>query len=853
MKNGVITSIVLSVVLTLTLAITTIATAFGGGQVTTPSVYLAYRTGDVCEELNNYKKVDLGYDVTTATAAIVYNSETGVYEAKNATESTINGSAVDKAGRTYDLHIDVFAQGTGASADSPWVIANANHVNEFSSLINDDDDSNNPAFAEVKANIDMANKSGAFRPIGTIQHAYTGKIEGNNKTISNLSISVNAANYEDYAVEDNYSKKHLLLGLFGYVAECEIKNVGLSNEKITISEDLCAAIDADADGLNMRRVAVGGVAAVATASSKIVSTTNTQVSNTINAFSYTKAGDLAYHGVGGVVGYLNANSEVSGLVVNTKITANKPVIEKAPANEQSFVGGIVGYAKNCAKIENLNVTLTAKTTYNNCARIGGVAGYLNSSHILSTTVAGVGISGNETFRQIANTYANEDAADKITMIGGVVSFIDSNSSVEDVVVNNASIDVKAKVGGVAFGNEGIIEDAKVNGTLIGFSVGGVAFENDGTIRYTSEFSGKTVNGTLKGVYVGGLVASNLGTIDGKISGTDYAEVDVYVKSVSGVVEGGEAALMAATKTAYVAGLAAFNANEITNFKVNATVADGLNMAGLVGVMGKCDVADTTARTAVLSNITAANIEIISNNSTSTSTTYSIGGAVNNVYAGSTIDNVNIAIAVNQSRISTHKYGAAFVGGLVARIYENGVTITNNTVSGSVYTNFTNYSQVVGETKYDQMNLGGFIGTIAGYTDDSHSITQIDVNEISVYGNTLENFELRCEAELENIPVGLRAFRNIATFVGLIYNTNTVVSGKSWAITFTNDTLDEANNNVMNNVQAYAYNTTFTAAGGESRHGDAGYDGSTINGIDLTTGKVVNVADACRTNVSYIAL
>ena len=873
MKNGVIASIVLSVVLTLTLAISTIATAFGGAAIATPDVYLAYRTNDICEELKGYKKVDLGFDTASASATIVYNSETGEYIAKKATTEEIKGSAVDNAGRTYNLHIEIFEQCTCANnetnEDHPWVIANAGHVLELSTLINDDDATNDPAYVAVKANVDMAKKSANFRPIGTVNHKYAGTIEGNNKTISNLTIHVTEANKDSYCAEIA-SNVCLDLGLFGVTDGATIKNVCLENETIIV--------DTNVDTSDLYRVNAGGLVGSANKTTIESTNNNSTISNKINAASSTSGLENGTHGVGGVVGCaykLNSDADnettqtkITGYIVNTKIIANRAITLDETNSEERIdgedhhyralmsasapvYGGVVGYAHHTV-VSNAVVTATVNATYNNGSRIGGVVGYLTKSAINNVTVAGVGVSGNETFKQISNSYAEMAKQELITTVGGVAQFVTSDSSITGVSVNNAAIDVKAKVAGVVFGNKGTITDAKVSGNIIGFQVGGIANVNEGTINYTSEFSGKTVSGNLKGVYVGGLAMSNKGTINGHISGEGEAEVkaevDVYVKSVSGVVE--DDALLQAIKTAYVAGLATYNANSISNFSVTATVADGLNMAGLVNVMGKD--ASGNAHSATLSGITA-NVNIISNNTTDDSTTYSIGGAVNNVYANSTISGNTLVVNVNKDRVSTHKYGAAFVGGLVARIYENNATITNNTVSGSIYTNFSKYSQEVkngGEVVATcaQMNIGGLVGTIAGETN-ADSITAIGIGSITISGNTLENLDVRCEALLENIPDNnttingtFRKARNIATFIGLVYANGGTTSFAT---------------NKLDNVHAYAYQNTFTtvevAGESDSRYGNSTYNG-TINvlGSGYTITKITENAEHLN-NYGFVEL
>ena len=111
--------------------------------------------------------------------------------------------------------------------ESPYQIKNASDLQQLATNVNDGTDYSNKYFKQI-ADINM--QGVAFTPIGTADHPFNGKYDGNSKTITNLNVS---GNYQ-YA------------GLFGFVKGgdyhgetnaiiAEVHGVVLVNPAITVT------------------------------------------------------------------------------------------------------------------------------------------------------------------------------------------------------------------------------------------------------------------------------------------------------------------------------------------------------------------------------------------------------------------------------------------------------------------------------------------------------------------------------------------------------------------------------------------------------------------------------------------
>lgn len=297
-------------------------------------------------------------------------------------------------------------EGLGTSAD-PYQIENGTQLLLFQSIVNGTYSStqtaNPAACAELTDNIDMRSIAN-FAPIGTKTDSYTGTFNGNNHSISGLTV-----NGSDAA------------GLFGYVNGATIQNINLCDSQITATGDYaggivgfatdnakivnCSTSKIRIDAANSRHI--GGIIGRGEGSTEISNCTNTS----------TLAGT---YNVGGIAGSLNGGS-----ITNCGNSGDLPAIW---AN--GCVGGIVGFT-NAGQISTCYNT--GKVTGASNADVGGIVGLFKSSFSISDCynvgdvhggqlTGGIAGSAIGTFRYCYNTGAVTDSPCR----GGVIG---SNSGI----------------------------------------------------------------------------------------------------------------------------------------------------------------------------------------------------------------------------------------------------------------------------------------------------------------------------------------------------------------------------------------------------------------------------------------
>ena len=189
-----------------------------------------------------------------------------------------------------------------------------------------------------EANIDlMGNMSvvGFWTPVGSNTNRFTGLYDGNNKTISRLSINNTSLNYA---------------GLFGAVgAGGTVKNINITETNVI--------------GGNR----VGSLAGQVYSGANIVNcNTNGEVSGT----DY----------IGGLVGYCDGTISICN-------NSNK-------VSGGSYVGGIVGYVASGSAIEACNNKGTVNGTGTGGAiRVGGIAGFVTAGSIVNACKSSGMVSG----------------------------------------------------------------------------------------------------------------------------------------------------------------------------------------------------------------------------------------------------------------------------------------------------------------------------------------------------------------------------------------------------------------------------------------------------------------------------
>ena len=236
-------------------------------------------------------------------------------------------------------------------------ISSAAELVAFASRVNAGETSLN---ATLTANIDLTGQT--WTPIGNSTTAYTGTFDGQGYAITNFS----------YTSTGNG-------GLFGYIENATIKNFSIAG-----------SIDV-----------TGG-----TASGVIGYSKSSTISGIHSSLAITTSAGTAVGHVGGIVGSLNQNDNVSGCSFSGSITAN--------ANSHNCFGGIAGYMTNNDKIQNCANYGSITYSKNNCYA-GGIEGYINSTSasILNSLSTG------------AVTYDGEGTA---TYGGAIVGYMKSTYS-----------------------------------------------------------------------------------------------------------------------------------------------------------------------------------------------------------------------------------------------------------------------------------------------------------------------------------------------------------------------------------------------------------------------------------------
>lgn len=332
--------------------------------------------------------------------------------------------------------------GNGTQA-SPYKITSEADLAQLATNVNAGESYSGKYFT-VTANITLNDD---HTPIGTKDHPFSGIFNGNNKTITSLTVWV-----DDYAA------------LFGYV-----KNATISNVKIKKGDIYASSY-------------VGGIAAYAE-NSKIE---NCQFAGDVYGDNY----------VGGIVGLIasgsikNCSTDSSSFVVGyTKSTGGiagssaatvSDCINNASVEGRAVVGGIIGEAKastisSC--INNGSVTATstncggiAGTTKANitlCVNKGKISGNGNCGGIAGTNSAGnitlsynaaaisnskgnycAGIVGTTTNGTVANCYNEGKVTSKGSYLAGIFGY-SMNTAVSNCY--NAGSSTGAGIGGYSAG------------------------------------------------------------------------------------------------------------------------------------------------------------------------------------------------------------------------------------------------------------------------------------------------------------------------------------------------------------------------------------------------------------------
>ncbi|WP_018388015.1 GLUG motif-containing protein [Ancylobacter sp. FA202] len=524
-------------------------------------------------------------------------------------------------------------------------------------------------------------------PLGSAATPFTGTLDGDDHTISDLTIA-RSASYK---------------GLFGYAGtSAVIRDLTLSGGSISGSGNYSGSLVA----YNMGTIS------------------NVDSSVAVAAVNY--AGGLVGYNAGGSISGSSASGVVTGWTSGGLVGFNTGAISDSSASgnvglaSDNTVGGLVG--------ENAGGTLTnvqATGTVTGNSPIGGLVGQLTSGSIINASASGDvtafwtnagGLVGYMVAGSIAGSTASGDvtlnANSSSTAAGGLVGQGENgtivSSSASGAVVATAAEQATAgglvgSAGAIAITSSHATGDVSADGTYT--MAGGLVGDTNATIgdsyatgdvssagyagglagRSSAAITGSHATGTITatGDYAGGLVGYAGGTI-----GSSYA---------TGAVSG----------TGYVGGLAGINYAAITGSHASGAVtATDSYSGGLVGyanaTIGTSYATGAVSGTGYVGGLAGINYQAITasyaQGSVTATDSYS-GGLVG--YANATIGTSHATGAVS---------GTGYVGGLAGRSAES---ITGSHATGNVAATAASSGGLVGYANFpvsDSYATGDVSGT-----------------------------------------------------------------------------------------------------------------------------------------------
>ena len=436
----------------------------------------------------------------------------------------------------------------GHESDTVYTLTTPEQFAGFAYLVNN---GNNFSGKTIKLNNDIDllgtvhNESGVFwTPIGTYDNYFAGTFDGQEHTISNMTVN---------ATVDNS-------GLFGCVSGATIRNVIL---------DSSCSVTSTANN-------VGGIAGV--------TYNETLIENVVN--NGNVSGTSNY--VGGIVGYAYDGAAIK----NASNTGGN-------VSGYEYVGGIVGAAQG-GSIENVINSGTISGTNN----IGGIVGFANDHLIKNAVNTGI-IRGNDCVGGICGQViigvlienANNDGIVTVTgnSVGGIIGYIYYITKYAELLnCNNSATITGNRNGGGLVGamiasmsinnshNTGNINAEENSGGIVGIVDGGSSFVANIVNSYnTGAITGGSNNGgiigyngnatTILSSYNTGAIIgeSNNGGIIGNNSNDNSYPLTIVNSYNAGVITG-------ESNSGGIVGRNAHETNIVNSYNAGAIIGEGNN-------------------------------------------------------------------------------------------------------------------------------------------------------------------------------------------------------------------------------------------------------------------------------------
>lgn len=273
-----------------------------------------------------------------------------------------------------------FSGGDG-SPESPYLILTAHQLAKLAELVNSNQGNYRSCHYKLLDDIDISayTNSGGWTPIGKTGAPFSGSFNGDGRIIRGLWID-----RVDTGVENQ--------GLFGYIKEATIENLGMTEVDIRGNTKVGGLVGlAEASTIqycyvsgNVYTFNKGGGLAGRIVSTRIIS-------------CYTSGSSQGYSNIGGIVGEVDGNSLTYSLIQYCYTTATLITVVN-----QINGGGIAGNAQYM-KIQGCYVTYKVAGANN----VGGIVGKMNTySTVTECVMLGSEVSGQSNVRRIVGTMAS---------------------------------------------------------------------------------------------------------------------------------------------------------------------------------------------------------------------------------------------------------------------------------------------------------------------------------------------------------------------------------------------------------------------------------------------------------------
>ncbi|ACF14322.1 filamentous haemagglutinin family outer membrane protein [Chloroherpeton thalassium ATCC 35110] len=324
--------------------------------------------------------------------------------------------------------------GAGDSDSNPYLIASFTNLCWIAA-----DNSRWSKHYQQTANIDASLTSGwnsgaGWVPIGNSTTKFTGSYDGDNHTIDGVYIN-----------RVSYSDKYM--GLFGYIDGATVENLGLTNVDIT-GYDYVGGLIASAESSSLTNDYVtGSVAGRRIFGGLLGECDNCILSDCYVTCSVNGTGDV----VGGLSGYVNGASEISGCYSTGSVTGTSSIggligsfgysstmtdcyATGNVTGSSAYVGGLAGFVIDNCSISSCYATgeVTGKSY------TGGFVGHNNSSSHISNCYSTGNVSatgervggfvGNNNTSTISNSYSAGSVTNTAQYTGGLVGYCNGEVS-----------------------------------------------------------------------------------------------------------------------------------------------------------------------------------------------------------------------------------------------------------------------------------------------------------------------------------------------------------------------------------------------------------------------------------------